>query len=153
MTPLLAASSAYQAGHYAATAALAVLLVALIVRLSKRTASTRGRRTDALAALVVAALLVGSVIGLSGEKAPGTWETQQGVEMRAGFIAGCNNSSGAEVDCGCAFDHIASEASFDTPEKFATLAGPVAAAQKSQDPADLPPAFLTAMQTCRVATQ
>src|SRR4051812_46406488 len=142
MMSLLAASSAYQAGQYAATATLAVALVALIVRLLKRTASTRGRRTDALAALVVAALLAGSVIGLSGEDAPDTWETQQGVEMRAGFIAGCNNSSGAAVDCGCAFDHITSDSSFDTPEKFATLAGPVAAAQRSQDPADLPPALL-----------
>ena len=153
MSPLLAALSAYQVGRYLAMATLAVLLVALLVRLSRRAPGTQGRRTDALAALVVAALLVGNVVGFGGEETPEGWETQQGVELRAGFVSGCNDSSGATVDCGCAFEHIRSDSAYDTPEKFATLVGPVAAAQQSQNPADLPPVFMTAMQSCRLPTQ
>jgi hypothetical protein len=71
--------------------------------------------------------------------------------MKAGFIDGCQSSSGGLVDCACAFEHITSAPPYDTPPGFARLAGPVDAARKSGDPRDLPAVLITAMQSCRLS--
>jgi nitrate reductase gamma subunit len=60
MELLFGASSAYHAGQYVGLAAMAALLVILVRRGMKPHRSSRARMTDAVAALVVGALLIGA---------------------------------------------------------------------------------------------
>jgi hypothetical protein len=80
---------------------------------------------------------------------PDPWASGHGVQMKAGFIDGCNSSTGGRVDCGCAFDRLTSTPPYDTPEGLLTLAGPVQAAQRSGDPRDVPAVLVTAMRSCQ----
>jgi hypothetical protein len=146
----LAASTAYQTGRYLALIVLAALLIALIARLRRTDRAPRARLTDGIAALVVVALLATGVVRATGDgDEPGReWEGNQAAEMKAGFIAGCENSSDGMVDCGCAFEVITREPPYDTPSGFATLLGPVQAAQRSGDVSALPKVLFTAVRDC-----
>jgi hypothetical protein len=152
MESFLAASSAYETGRFLGMATLAVLLVALIRRIANPAKAPRARKTDAIAALVVAALLIAGLARIAGgDDKSDPWKSGQGAEMKAGFIDGCNATSAAFVDCGCAFDHVTSAPPYDTPDGLAALAGPVRAAQQSGSPGDIPAVLLSAMQSCRLS--
>jgi nitrate reductase gamma subunit len=77
------ASSAYHTGQYLGLAALAALLVVLVRRGMKPHRASRARVTDAVAALVVGALLIGGVVRFGGDTDP--WKTDKGAEMKAGL--------------------------------------------------------------------
>jgi hypothetical protein len=150
MASLLAASTAYRTGQYAAIVTLAVLFVALIVRGSKGTGRPRRSRvTDAIAAIVVGVLLLGNAGRLGGDDSSDPWESQPATELRAGFLAGCESDAGRLVDCECAFDHIKSQPPYDTPSGFASLAEPVARAQQTQRLGDVPQVMLAALRACQ----
>jgi hypothetical protein len=150
VVPLSAVSSAYEAGQALAMVVLAALLVALVVRAVRRKARLGQLPvTDVIAAVIVTALLVASVARLGGGDQTDPWASQEGKELRAGFIAGCGDSSNGVVDCTCVFDEIRSEAPYDTPSEFASLAGPVMAAQQAQDLNAVPGIIIRSVQACR----
>ena len=152
MELLAGASTAYQTGQILGMAALAALLVALIRRWMNARTESRARTTDAIAAVVVAALLIGGIVRLvAGADRDDPWKTDQGVQLKAGFMAGCHDSANGLVDCGCAFKHITSVPPYDTPSGFASLSGPVDAAKASGDPRDLPAVLMSALSSCRVS--
>jgi len=130
-------------------ATLAALLVGLLRRCANPTKPPRARATDAVAALVVAVLLVANFVRPFGDDdRDDPWKNGQGAQMRAGFIDGCNSSTGGLVDCGCAFDRLTATPPYDTPAGLVSLAGPVRAAQRSGDPRDVPAVLVTAMRSC-----
>jgi hypothetical protein len=135
------AISAYGVGRMTAVAVLAVLLIARV-----RRGLRRGAFTDWLAAAVVAVLLAGAVLRAGGDDA---WASGEGAQLRAGFIAGCENSAASIVDCGCVFAELTSAAPYDTPAGFATLVGPVRQAQQTGDPSVIPQPYIAAANACR----
>ena len=160
------AISAYDLGSLAGLAALAALLVALIVRVA-RTAPTAApaagglaaevtprpprRRSDVIAMCVVAVWLV-AAIGYQvtkGGPSSDPWASSQGVNMRAGFIDGCQGSAGRIVDCGCVFTSLRGDARYDTPDRFANLGLEVQSAASAGDPKLLPAAYIAAVRSCR----
>jgi hypothetical protein len=135
------AVSAYGAGNIIAFTVLAVLLVALV-----RRGLRKGAVSDWIAAAVVAALLVGGVLRAGGDDA---WASGEGAQLRAGFIAGCENSAGSLVDCGCVFTELSSAPPYDTPAGFATLADPVRQAAQTGDLSLIPQPYIAAATACR----
>lgn len=113
---------AYQAGGIAAI----VVLAAAVIWLGRRTFRQppgRARTTDAIAALVCAALLVGALVRVAADRRGGAdpWDTPQARELHAGFVAGCQQGNGGAIDCDCVFERLTGVAPFDTPEGFANL--------------------------------
>jgi hypothetical protein len=149
METLLAASTAYDTGRSVGMVTLGVLLVALIRRIARLRKARRARITDAIAALVVLVLLIVNLVRLGDSD--DSWDSAKGAEMKAGFIDGCQSTSGTVIDCGCAFEHVASTPPYDTPDGFATLVEPVQAAEQSGDPHDIPAVLVSAIQACRLS--
>jgi hypothetical protein len=140
------AVSAYDAGRYAAYAVLALLLVALVRRIRSGRRSPRSRLTDSIAACVVALLLGTGVVRAATDGDP--WSSEEGVEMRAGFLAGCESSAGTAVDCGCTFDALVSAPAYDTPKEFAALGAVVERAIRENDVSVIPAEYLNAARSC-----
>jgi hypothetical protein len=116
--------------------------------------SSRARRTDALGALIVAALLVAGVIHVIGHSTHSDpWATPAGVSVKAGFLGGCQNSAGNLVDCECAFARITSHSAYDTPAGFAMLIGPAATFEQTKSLQVLPSVFVSAVRSCTRPSQ
>jgi len=122
----------------------------VIGRSTARVHVRRSRGTDAIAAVIVGAVLVAAIInGLHGAARTDPWATGAGLTIKTGFVDGCQATSGALVDCNCAFARITSQSPYNTPAGFETLAGPVAAYKQTQDLRVLPAAFVSAFTECR----
>jgi hypothetical protein len=161
------ALTAYDVGSWAGLAALAALLVALVVRVLRTAPATAApasgglaaevtvrparRRSDVIAMCVVAVWLVAAIGYTVSKGGPGAdpWDSAQGVNLRAGFIDGCEHGGRGIVDCGCVFTSLRSDARYDTPDGFANLGVDVQNAASSGDPKLLPAGYLTAVRTCR----
>jgi hypothetical protein len=143
----LLAVSAYQLGRSIGTSLLVLLLVALVWRTLSSRRSRRARVTDGVAAAVVAALLVAGATRPSPvDDLPDAWSSPAAAELRAGFIAGCEQTAPAQLDCGCVFSSLSSVPPYDTPRGFATLQDVLAGAER--DPAALPGPVVAAVRTC-----
>ena len=144
-------SASYTAGELVAIAVLATLAVGLGLRTRRPGRDRRARTTDAIVALVCSVLLVGAVVRFVDHHTGGggPFDTQQGREMRAGFVAGCEQGTTGLIDCNCAFEHLTSAPPYDTPEGFITLAGPISEAVRTQSVRGLPPQYVAAMTSCR----
>ena len=147
------AATAYQTGQALGMVTLAVLFLALMSRLVRLNRSAHARWTDGIALLVVAGLLIGNIVRMSGGNDSGSdpWTSGQGAQMKAGFLDGCQATSATFVDCGCAFEHMTSSPPYDTPSGLATLAGPVQVAQQTGNPRDIPDVLVSAMQACQLS--
>lgn len=164
------AISAYDIGSLFGLATLAALLVALIVRVRgaepalaaapatgglapevTRPSRGRGRRSDVIALCVVAVWFVAATgyFVTKGGPSDDPWASTQGVNMRAGFLDGCQNGAGQLVDCGCVFDTLRSTPPYDTPDGFNTMAPAVQRASESGDAKQLPAAYVAAVRSCR----
>ena len=109
----------------------------------------RGRTTDAVAALVAAALLLGGIIhATSGRGSSSPWASGEGLNEKAGFMAGCGQTAHGLVDCGCVFSYITSRSPYDTPAGFTALAPAVERFNATRDPGTLPTVYLGAIRTC-----
>ena len=147
MPPTLALS-AYAAGRTAGTLVLAALVVLLLLRafagLGRKQAARGSRVVDLGVAAILGVLLAGSL--LTG-RADG-WDGGEGKQMRADFVAGCESSAGGTIDCACVFAELTSVAPYDTPEGFAGLDEPLARAAQTGNAAQIPAAYITAVQRC-----
>ncbi len=117
--------------------------------------SRRHRITDAIAALVCGVLLVAALVRFADHHiGNGPWDTPQGREMHAGFLAGCRGNSGAsaQYDCECVFQHLTAAPPYDTPASVlaaqSSFARAVLTAVRTRDPNALPPGMLDAMRAC-----
>lgn len=117
----------------------------------------RSRRVRPFAVLLGLIVAVGVIVAVSFvarvviDAQSGPWDTDAGRQMHAGFITGCERSTAGLVDCGCAWDHLTSEPPYDTPDGLMTLLGPVRTALLEQRPDALPPQYVAAFTSCRVA--
>lgn len=125
-------------------------LLLLLRRIANPRRAPRSRLTDGIAALVIGILLVVNIVRLGGDD--DSWRRGEGPEMKAGFIAGCEDAPGNFVDCGCAFEQLTSTPPYDTPEGFLTLHEGIETAQRSQDPRDVPAPLMTAFRSCLLST-
>ena len=124
------------------------LLTFLLVRRAWRRPPGRARKTDVIAALLFGAILVAGLVRLADHHLGDPWDTQDGKEMRAGFIAGCGSDEPLRSGCECLFERLTSRPAYDTPEKFATLAGPIEALVRTGDLRVLPPDVRAAVADC-----
>jgi len=142
------ALTAYEAGRSLGTIALAVLFVLLVLRafdvLPRKKPTPHGKLTDLGVAAILGVLL--TVTFFNGRA--DAWDGDEGRQMKAGFIAGCESSAGSVLDCECVFAELTSEAPYDTPEGFAQLKEPVQQATESGDVSQIPAAYFSAVQDC-----
>jgi hypothetical protein len=124
------------------------LLTFLLVRRARRRPPGRARKTDVIAALLFGAIFVAGLVRLVDHRLGDPWDTQQGKELRAGFIAGCGPNEPLRSSCECLFEQLTSRPAYDTPAKFATLAGPIETAARTGDPRTLPPDVRAAVAHC-----
>lgn len=183
MTSVVVASSgAYRIGELSGLALLAVLFLALVaraldVRLHRSPApvlapglsqsssapvatvrmAPRRRRTDALAAVVVGALLIGGILQVgdgsahsaSAQATSAVWSTPQGRELRAGFMAGCERSAAGAVDCRCVFARLTRHSPYDTLGGFMTLVAPVHQFEQTRNAGLIPSALIDSVRSCQ----
>ena len=141
--PLLAAT-AHESGTIAGKIVLVALFAALAIWFVRRARRNHGRRraTHALAA-TLAGLLAVAALATPADRDGDSWDSRSGRDMRAGFIAGCEQvGSQAIVDCECVFTRLSTNDRYDTPSKFETLRETI------EDAQDAPPELITAIQAC-----
>jgi hypothetical protein len=96
-------------------------------------------------------VVIGAIVG-PGSAEASSWSSQQGIEARAGFIDGCNQSAGARLDCRCVFDRLIAVPTYSTPAGFATLDGPVEQFEQTGDRSYIPVAYVEAAAACEKPT-
>jgi len=151
---LLAIASAHGAGYRAGTIAAPILLAAVAVWLTRRALrqpTRRGRLTDAIAALVCAALLAGAIVRDVSHRDAGVWDTTQGRQMHASFVAGCRQTSNGAMDCECLFEHLTARPPGDTPSGFTMLGQSIEYAAQRSDWRLMRPEAREALLACRAA--
>lgn len=150
---MLLLASDYGAGYEIGSIAAIVVLAVAAVGFGRRAVRQRQRRartTDIIVALVCAALLVGALVRFADRHSGGPWDTQQGRELHAGFVAGCRPGEAAGISCECIFQYVARAPPYDTPQGFMALQASMAAALRARDPRALPPVMQAAVASCRV---
>lgn len=151
---MLLATSDYAIGAHIGEIAAPIVFglpAGLLVRRAWRRPAGRARTTDWIAALVFGALFLASGVRLVHHSFGGPWQTQQGRDVHAGFVAGCERTTGGRVDCGCVFAHLTDQPAYDTPQEFLTLDYRVRAAAQRGDPSALPPELVAAVRDCVVS--
>ncbi|HYV15800.1 MAG TPA: hypothetical protein VE972_07250 [Conexibacter sp.] len=144
-------SVSHTVGEITAIVALAAAAIwlGLRARSSRADRDRRARTTDAIAALVCLVLLVGGVVRfVDHHSSSGPFDTAQGRQMHAGFLAGCQQGTTGVIDCDCMWDHLTSAPPYDTPEGLLTLAGPVTNLIRTHSTSGLPPQYIEAATSC-----
>lgn len=147
-------SPVYQAGGVIGMVLALVLALLLIVRGVRNVRShgdvavDRGHRMLAglLGVIVVAGAGLGIADAIGSDNGP--WSTQEGRDMRAGYLAGCVASGDSQAGCECFFEELKSIPRYDTPTKFATLIGELQTAERTGSLAGLSPAVFVAAERC-----
>jgi hypothetical protein len=99
--------------------------------------------------LVLATVLVLDVNKFTSGKASQAWATTEGVNARAGFIAGCSQQDASRVSrCECVFERLSKVAPYDTPSAFATLDASIETYRQTRNVNALPPPLIAAIRTC-----
>ena len=84
--------------------------------------------------------------------ATGSWSSQQGAEIRAGFIAGCGHGLASKQRiCECLFDRVAASPPYNTPAGFEGLAPAMRRFEETRDVSLIPQPLLSAARTCSPA--
>lgn len=109
-----------------------------------------GRLRYAAGACVAAALFVVGVLGVVNNGSPDPWATQAGIDVKAGFLDGCARTADGVVDCQCAFAHLTSQAPYNTPQGFESLAGAVQTFEQTGNRSAIPAVYLSSLQACRL---
>lgn len=156
-------STSYQIGQFVGLAFVLVLAFAVLRRAATTGFGSRAggllNRSIVVAAVVIAAgyLAYGAKEGMfesgAGAGTQQAWSTQEGVNLKAGFIAGCSqNQEARDRICECVFNRIASAAPYDTPAGFeANLLPAVRRFQETRQPSTLPVAYVSAARSCASA--
>jgi hypothetical protein len=117
--------------------------------------SARRRRPRDLAIAMIAAVLALAFMassidgGLFDNGSAGVWSTNEGLNMRAGFIAGCSNRLLSRVaTCECVFARISTIPPYNTPSGFAGLITIVRRFTETRDLSVLPPAIVSGIRSC-----
>jgi hypothetical protein len=117
--------------------------------ISPRRGRTRRDLVIAAIAVVVAGVYIVSAIHRPlGSSSGESWASSQGVNVKAGYLAGCAKGGQQYGTCECLFDRISAVAPFNTPAGFTGLQSAVRRADETRDAAYLPGAVLTAFRDC-----
>jgi hypothetical protein len=158
-TPMvLSVDTASTSYHVGQAVGLVVVLVlagavvrrALTVGLGRVRNRLRDRWIAAGAALVAGAFLVSAAnAGIFNSGSGSAWSSQRGIEIRAGFIAGCaNGRTDVVAICECAFRHMTAIPAYDTPDRFEAVVPTFRRALVDHSASDLPPDLVAAVRSC-----
>jgi len=155
-------STSYQVGQFVGLAF--VLVLALAVLRKARTTGFGGRVGGPLNAVVAVAAVVAAagylayaagagMFSSSGSASP--WSSQEGINMKAGFLAGCGQSiRGRTQICECVFARLTSAPPYNTPIGFETeLLPAVRRFAQTRQVSSLPPAYVSAAYSCTAAAK
>jgi hypothetical protein len=149
------ASTSYHVGQVIGVVVVLVLAGgvvrrALTVGVGRGLNRSRDRWIAAGAALVAVAFLVSAAnAGIFNSGSGSTWSSQRGIDIRAGFIAGCAHGRTHVVPtCECAFRHMTSIPAYDTPDRFEAVAPIFRRALLDHSASDLPPDLVAAVRSC-----
>src|SRR5207302_2146616 len=135
-------STAYHVGQVVGL--LILLVVAIAVLRSHLSPVVR-----AVVVVVAGALFVVGLKSVLANASNPAWSTNQGVNLRAGFIAGCTNGvSSRQSKCECVFQHVSSVPPYDTPSGFEQLAVALRRAGETRNVAAVPAALIDAGRPC-----
>jgi hypothetical protein len=131
-----------------------VLWSTLMFRLWRRAWKQPGRlarATDIVGALVCSAILAFGIVRGAPERQPrNVWETDQGQQMHAGFVAGCRYGAyGRDLPCECLFEELTSAPAGRTPSGFTTLIQSMRYASLRGDPRSMRQPAAAAVEACR----
>jgi hypothetical protein len=122
-------------------------------------ASARRRRPRDVAIAIIAVAVAGAFVlssvdrGLFDATAGGSWSTAEGVDERAGFIAGCGQGVPARTPgCECVFARISSTPPYNTPSGFAGLRTTIRRFEETRQPSAIPAAVVAAIRGCAGAS-
>jgi hypothetical protein len=152
-------STSYHVGEIAGLAIVVGLAIAVVRRALTRgfgrPSPGRRRAPRNLAIAILAVLLALGYLassvdrGLLDGTSGGPWSTSEGVNLKAGFIAGCGHGvPSRSAVCGCVFARIASSPPYDTPSGFETLTVSLRRFQQTRDLSRLPAPVLGAVRGC-----
>ena len=114
----------------------------------------RPRQRDVLIALLAVAVAVAYVVsslnrGILKSGGGDGWSSHRGLELKAGFVAGCSRSSPSRAAiCECVFARISSTPPYDTPSGFEGLYASFEAFARTGDSALVPTAVLSSARSC-----
>src|SRR2546425_10045121 len=104
------------------TASKVVQVTALVLARVVAIAVVRSRVASPLSGavvLVVAAMVTFGLKDLLASGSRSAWSTSEGINLRAGFIAGCSHEVSSRVGkCECVFEHVSKVPPYDTPTGF-----------------------------------
>jgi hypothetical protein len=158
-TPMLigvdTSSTAYNVGELAGLAVVLVLAVAIVRRArGAGLGRVRNRARDMWVSigvlLVAGAVIVSAVDNGVLERGGGhPWSTQRGIDIRAGFIAGCMRGERERAArCECEFRRITALPAYDTPQRFEALEPMFRRALADHDARELPADLVAAVRSC-----
>jgi hypothetical protein len=137
---------------------LAVLVIhrALTRGFGRRPVSTEKRHGAwdlvivVLAVVIAGAYIVSSISrGLLDSGPSGPWLTSEGVNLKAGFIAGCSKGAPSRTGaCECLFARLSSIPPYNTPSGFEALSADLQTFAQTHDTTKLPPAVFSSIHTC-----
>jgi hypothetical protein len=102
----------------------------------------------AVAVVVAGVYIVSAIHGPLGSSSGGSWTSSQGVNVKAGYLAGCARGGQSGTTCECLFDRISAVPPYNTPAGFTGLQSAVRRADETRDAAFLPGAVLAALREC-----
>jgi hypothetical protein len=135
-------STSYHVGEVVGLFILAIIVVAVL-------RSGAAAIIKAAAVVIAAAMIVVGVKHLTNPNDRAAWATSQGINVKAGYIAGCSKGESSRVKrCECIFDRVSSSPPYDTPSGFESMIVSLERFQRTRNIADLPPALVTSIRAC-----
>jgi hypothetical protein len=149
------ASTSYHVGEVIGLVVVLVLAGAVVRRaLTAGVGRVRNRSRDrwiaAGAVLVAVSFLVSAAnAGIFNSGGGSAWSSQRGINIRAGFIAGCaHGRTDVLTTCECAFQRMTSMPAYDTPDRFEAVVPIFRRALVDHSANDLPPDLVAAVRSC-----
>jgi hypothetical protein len=119
------------------------------------TPTKRGRGPRDLVIVAIAVVLAGAYVassissGLLDSGPAGPWSTSEGVNLRAGFIAGCGKGvSSTARTCECVFARLSSAPPYNTPKGFELLRADFQSFEQTRDASTLPAVVFSSVRSC-----
>lgn len=120
-----------------------------------RAPSTNGPGVRNLVIVAVAVALAATYVasgisrGLLDGGSTGQWSTREGVNMKAGFIAGCSKGVSSRIQtCECVFARLSSIPPYNTPSGFGRLGAELHTFEQTRAKSTLPAALLSSVRSC-----
>jgi hypothetical protein len=159
---LESSSTSYHVGEFVGLA-FGLVVAFIVARKALRFGFGRARRASINVVIAAIAVVVGCGLlvsganrgmfegGVSGEQTRQSWSSPAGLNIKAGFMAGCTHGQAArDAICACILDHLTTTAPYNTPQGFESLKPTLTRFAETGSRSLLPRAFVSAVNTCAV---